>query len=54
VQAGDIIVAFDHLPVLAIDDLHRLLNHTRVGKPAELTLLRRTEKISRQVTPREW
>jgi len=54
VQTGDIIVAFEGLPILAIDDLHRLLNHTRVGKPAELTLLRRTEKISRQVTPREW
>jgi S1-C subfamily serine protease len=54
VQAGDIIVAFEQLPVLAIDDLHRLLNHTRMGKPAQLTLLRRTEKIVRQVTPREW
>jgi S1-C subfamily serine protease len=54
VQTGDIIVAFDDLPVPAIDELHRLLTHTRVGKPAELSLLRRTEKISRQVTPREW
>jgi S1-C subfamily serine protease len=54
VRAGDIIVGFDGQPVAAIDDLHRLLNHGRVGQPAALTLLRRAEKITRQVTPQEW
>jgi S1-C subfamily serine protease len=52
-REGDIIVAFDRSPVAGVDDLHRLLDAERIGKPAPLTLLRRTEKTEIPVTARE-
>jgi S1-C subfamily serine protease len=48
---GDIIVAFDGTPTPGIDSLHRVLTAERIGKPAALTVLRRTEKHQFQVTP---
>jgi S1-C subfamily serine protease len=53
VEAGDVIVGFDGEPVAGVDDLHRLLDVGRIGKPARLTLLRRTEKRELAVTARE-
>lgn len=50
---GDIIVGFDGSPVAGVDDLHRLLDAERIGKPARLTVLRRTEKKDLSVTARE-
>ncbi len=39
-------------PTPGIDSLHRLLTAERIGKSAELAVLRRTEKHVFQVTPR--
>jgi S1-C subfamily serine protease len=52
-QEGDVIVALDDRPVAAIDDLHRLLSDERVGIPARLTILRRTERLTVDITPAE-
>jgi len=52
-QSGDIIVEFDSIPVGDIDALHRLLTEDRVGRSVPLTVLRRGEKLSLTVEPRE-
>jgi S1-C subfamily serine protease len=49
----DIIVALDGEPVAGVDDLHRLLTESRVGKTLPLTVLRRTEKLDLKIVPRE-
>ena len=36
-----------------IDALHRLLTEERVGRPIPVTVLRRGEKLSLSVAPRE-
>ena len=51
--SGDIIVEFDGLPVSDIDALHRLLTEERVGRAIPTTVLRRGEKITLTITPRE-
>ena len=52
-REGDIIVAFEGEPVSGIDDLHRHLVGAAIGIPAELTLIRHTEKLNLTVTPEE-
>ena len=52
-EEGDVIVQWDGKPVAGIDDLHRLLTEDYLGRSAELTLLRRTQKLMRQITPVE-
>ena len=52
-QSGDIIVAFDGIPVADIDELHRLMTEERVGKPMPVTALRLSQKVEIAVTPRE-
>jgi S1-C subfamily serine protease len=52
-QEGDIMVAFDDKPITGVDDLHRLLTGERVGEPAKLTVVRRTEKVDVDITPAE-
>jgi S1-C subfamily serine protease len=49
----DIIIALDGEPVAGVDDLHRLLTESRVGKAIPLTVLRRTEKLILKIVPRE-
>jgi S1-C subfamily serine protease len=51
--SGDIIVEFDGLPVSDIDALHRLLTEERVGRAMPMTVLRRGEKVTLTITPRE-
>ncbi|HUC65286.1 MAG TPA: trypsin-like peptidase domain-containing protein [Stellaceae bacterium] len=51
--SGDIIVGFAGEPVGTVDELHRLLTEERVGRPAEVTVLRRAEKRLLSVIPRE-
>jgi S1-C subfamily serine protease len=51
--SGDIIVGFAGEPVGTVDELHRLLTEERVGRPAEVTVLRRAEKRELSVIPRE-
>ena len=52
-QSGDLIVAFDGSPVAGIDDLHRLLDAERIGKPATVAVLRRTLRLALPVTAAE-
>ena len=47
------IVAWDGKPVARIDDLHRLLSEDYLGRAAEVTLIRRAQKLTRTVTPVE-
>jgi S1-C subfamily serine protease len=52
-EAGDVIVSFDAVPVTGVDDLHRALTQERAGVPVPLGVLRRTELLTVPVTPRE-
>lgn len=52
-QEGDLIVAFEDKTIDGIDTLHRLLTGDRVGEPAKLTVIRRTEKLELKITPTE-
>lgn len=47
-RAGDIIVGFEGKPVGSVDDLHKLLTETTIGKRIEVTILRNNlaKKIS--------
>ncbi len=53
ITAGDIIVAYDGLPVGGVDDLHRLLDAERIGKVTQVTILRRTHKLELPVRAEE-
>jgi len=50
---GDIVIELDGKPVRNIDDLQRLLTDERVGVSIPITILRRTEMITLDVTPAE-
>ena len=52
-EDGDVIVAWDGKPVAGIDELHRLLTEQYVGASGEMTLLRRTQKLTRAIRPTE-
>ncbi len=52
-EEGDTIVAYDGMPVAGIDDVHRLLTENRVGRKAEIVVLRRGELLRRAITPVE-
>ena len=52
-REGDIIVAFQDEPVSGIDELHRHLVATAIGIPAQLTVIRHTEKLEIVITPEE-
>ena len=53
VQEGDVIVAYDDLPIASIDDLHRLLTDQKVGVKSNLTVIRRNEKLTLSITPED-
>ena len=53
VQAGDLLVALDGVPVAGVDDLHRALTGERAGVRTGLTLLRRAEMRTAEVIPDE-
>jgi S1-C subfamily serine protease len=53
VQRGDLVVAFDGVPVAGVDDLHRALTGERAGVAAPLTVVRRAELLTIEVTPDE-
>jgi len=50
-QEADVIVAFGERAVASVDDLHRLLTEEEIGKPAVLTVIRRTEKLALPIVP---
>nr|WP_294557616.1 trypsin-like peptidase domain-containing protein [uncultured Rhodopila sp.] len=52
-QAGDVLVSFDGIPLTGVDDLHRALTAERAAVAVPLDLLRRAEKLTLQVTPAE-
>jgi S1-C subfamily serine protease len=51
--AGDLIVALDGEPVLGIDGMLKLLNHTRVRNEVKISLLRKGELRERHVLAQE-
>lgn len=53
VMEGDIIVGFDDHPIRGIDDLHKLLTEDQIGHRSSLTVIRRTERLVLEVTPKE-
>lgn len=52
-EEGDTIVSFDGAAVAGIDDMHRLLTEDRVGREAQVVVLRRTELLRRTIVPVE-
>ena len=52
-QAGDIIIGFDRATVAGVDDLQRLLTDGRIGDGVVLTVLRRVQRLTIRVTPKE-
>jgi S1-C subfamily serine protease len=53
-QEGDVIVSFKDKTVAHIDELHRHLVATAIGIPANVTILRLTEKMDLTISPEEW
>jgi len=53
VRDGDIIVGFGDEHVASIDDLHRLLTGGRIGDDVDIAVLRRDQRLSIRVRPRE-
>ena len=53
VLAGDVILGFAGMPVGGVDDLHRLLTGERAGQATTIEVLRRTERLTLDITPEE-
>jgi S1-C subfamily serine protease len=51
--SGDLIVDFDGHPIQGIDDLHKLLTDERIGRKTPITVIRGTQKLTLEITPRE-
>jgi len=52
-QTGDIIIGFDDAAVTGVDDLQRMLTGGRIGDGIALNILRRVQRLTLKVTPRE-
>ena len=52
-REGDVIVEFKGQPIPSIDALHKLLTGDQIEVVSELKVVRRTEKLTLQVTPAE-
>ena len=52
-QQHDVIVELHGQPVRSIDDLQRLLTDERVGVSVPMVVIRRTERLTLDVTPAE-
>lgn len=53
VRERDVIVEMDGQPVASIDDLHKLLTEDKIGASSTITVVRRSEKLTLRVVPRE-
>jgi S1-C subfamily serine protease len=53
IQVRDLLVEFDGTTIASIDDLHRQLTDERIGKPAEIVVIRHSARISLHAVPRE-
>ncbi len=49
----DIIIGLDDRPIESVDDLHRFLTEGKIGVPAKLRVVRRTEILELEAVPRE-
>jgi S1-C subfamily serine protease len=49
IEGGDVIVGWDGKAVARIDDLHRLLSEDYLARAADVTLIRRAQKLVRSV-----
>ena len=52
-RAEDLIIAVDGDPVSGVDDLHRLMDGDRIGRPCTLTVVRDGDQLEVELTPRE-
>ena len=52
-REGDVIVEFDGHPIAGIDDLHKFLTESQIGKRSMLTVIRHIEKVTLVVVPEE-
>lgn len=52
-ENGDLIIAFDGVPVSSIDELHGQLTDARVGVQTTITILRDRQRSERQIVPAE-
>jgi S1-C subfamily serine protease len=52
-QDRDLLVEFDGQPISSIDDLHRQLTEERIGKTAEIVVVRHSQRLSLRAVPRE-
>ena len=51
---GDVIIAFGDRPISAIDQLDKLLDDQAVGRPTQVTVLRRARLLGLTITPHEY
>jgi S1-C subfamily serine protease len=52
-EAGDLIIAFNGEALRSVHELHKRLVHIETGKRAEITFLRRGERVTRAIIPDE-
>jgi len=52
-QERDLLVEFDGQPISSIDDLHRQLTQERIGRTAEIVVVRHSERRTLKAVPRE-
>jgi S1-C subfamily serine protease len=52
-RAGDLIVSFGGVAVAGVDELHRLLDESRIDAPTQLTVLRAMDLRTLTIVPRE-
>jgi S1-C subfamily serine protease len=52
-EDGDLIIAFDEVPITSIDDLHGQLTDTRVGVSTSVTIVRNGKKQQLRIVPAE-
>ena len=53
VLEGDVLVEFGHIPIVSVDQLHKVLTEEHVGSTATITVLRRDERLRLIVVPAE-
>jgi S1-C subfamily serine protease len=52
-HAEDLILAVDGAPVAGVDDLHRLMDAERIGRPCTVRIVRGGTERELLLTPRE-
>jgi S1-C subfamily serine protease len=52
-REGDLIVAFNEMPIGSVHDLHKILVGEQIGVTGKLLVIRYTEKLNIDITPGE-